>query len=684
MTIIGIDFGTYNSEAAYMLPNGEVILLQAYHGPTSQGYTIPSFIKFLANGEYEKYGESARQDISIAPHLVVWGIKRLLGKSYQKAKDEGELDRFQYPIEKATDGSIVIRIGNETYTPVEISRIFLEKVKADCESDFNPIRGNITKAIITHPAYFDSDKIEAVKAAGIMAGFSEIELIREPEAAAIAYKDVIDFKLEDSWTMVIDWGAGTLDIVITKFHLDDKGRPKIDTLFPPYGDNSLGGIDMDDALFEEAKSLYCLDNLTPRETKDIRSELEKGKIDVSTKPWILKPAIYKGRNIMLKIARNEKELPPNEDKKGWIFVESVLNRPSKKFRDGILGKFKTCILFALRSNGFQPDAINQLILVGGPMHMPCVRNAIANINENIKEDEFGIFQDNEKVVSQLKKIEKEGFPVNPFEAVVRGAAIYGSIGVAGIEISKKQTPYGYGYLFSGRYGEVLIPIGITGGIQKQAQGPLSNPSISPGESIPVSLLKSIKAPDGEKYYKIGDYEFVPIIAQTGAAFIPILEMDEDLIVSLTIKDLNSPNPPFRLKLSKHQEIETIKPMPITTIELPEDPVGKAAAIAQIEELIKGKAKISIPADKVDELRRKGEAYVKFIEVKEKQGKKFSSEIKALHAKLKQDLKNLPKGQLPPEGQGLYQAVSSDCGQLKNILIEDGVYTEEEIKLYEGK
>jgi molecular chaperone DnaK len=129
MTTIGIDFGTYNSEAAYILPNGEVILLQAYHGPTSQGYTIPSFIKFFANGKFEKYGEPARQDLSVAPHLVVWGIKRLLGKSYQKAKDEKELDRFQYPIEKANDGSMLIPIGNKKCQPIEICKIFLEKLK---------------------------------------------------------------------------------------------------------------------------------------------------------------------------------------------------------------------------------------------------------------------------------------------------------------------------------------------------------------------------------------------------------------------------------------------------------------------------------------------------------------------------------------------------------------------------
>lgn len=88
MATISIDLGTFNSAATYKMPNGEVVLLQPYHGQTLQGILIPSFLKFYANGELEKYGDPAYQALASVPQLVVWGLKRLIGKSYNNAKDE--------------------------------------------------------------------------------------------------------------------------------------------------------------------------------------------------------------------------------------------------------------------------------------------------------------------------------------------------------------------------------------------------------------------------------------------------------------------------------------------------------------------------------------------------------------------------------------------------------------------
>lgn len=75
--------------------------------------------------------------------------------------------------------------------------------------------------------------------------------------------------------MVIDWGAGTLDMAICRFSLSEKRHPSIESIFPPYGDTRLGGIDMDDALFEEVKRLYNLNDIGPGETGKIRSEIER-------------------------------------------------------------------------------------------------------------------------------------------------------------------------------------------------------------------------------------------------------------------------------------------------------------------------------------------------------------------------------------------------------------------------
>lgn len=672
MATIGIDLGTYNSEAAYVHSDGKVILLRAYHGETWQGHTIPSFIKFFPNGEFEKYGEPAREDLEIAPDRVVWGLKRLLGLSHQGAEEKKELHRFKYRVEKAADGSILILIGNKKYTPVEITTIFLKALKKDCESDINPINERITKAIVTYPAYF-GDRVGALEDAVKAAGFDNYDLLREPEAAAIAYKDFIDFSSKQH-AMVIDWGAGTLDIIVTRFSLDSKGIPRIESMCPPYGDNHLGGIDMDDALFDEAKRLYGLDALSLAEFGKIRSEIEKGKISLSTSPWVFQGASYKGKPIRLKMARSEEDIPSANDKDKWIVLDKVLKRKWGRFENGgILGEFQKQVLFALESEGLSSNDINQLILVGGPMFMPCVRKAIAEVFQGNKNN----------IQPPLKEIEKDDFrfDVNPLEAVVRGVAIYGAQKYEKIKENEKisvgpmLTAYGYGYVFDAgaerETGNILIDREMTvpdEGYEKREEGSLSKP-MAPGEAISISLLKKVKTTEGVKYYKIGDYKYNPYVGPEGPAFIPIVELDKHHNPTLKMEDQISKET-FSLKLSNHGEVEIPEPIP----PIPLDDVMKSLFKTSANQAAGQEISIS----RVKVLRQEGENYVRFIDANK--NKNFSQETLSIYHKLQQDLKELPLRTLRSTEQNLYNNVSNDCTKLKNCLIAKDGYSEKDIKM----
>ncbi len=399
MTRIAIYLGTFNFAVAYKLPDGKITLLQAYHGPTPQGKLMPSFLKFYANGELEGYGYPAYEAQECFPELVVWGLKRLLGKSYRDSKDE--FHRFKYPIREGKDGSIEIPIGERVYTPIELVTLFLQQIKKDCESSaFNPIGAPIEEAIITHPAYFDDGQRNCVKESAEKVGFRRVELITEPEAAAIAYKDLIDFSSRPL-IMVIDLGAGTLDIAICRFFME-KGRPVIQDSYPPFGNLRFGGIDMDDALVRKAKEIYGLSEISGGDEGRLRLEMEKGKIVLSKKPWTQRFIAIGERSYSLNLARKRGDVPPDEDIERWVILEDVLEDFLKKFRENLL--------FSLKKDGLGPDMIDGVILVGGPMYMPCVREVIKDV-----------FRGNKRVEAQLEGIEEKGFPVNPLEAVARGA-----------------------------------------------------------------------------------------------------------------------------------------------------------------------------------------------------------------------------------------------------------------------
>lgn len=650
MASIGIDLGTYNSAASYMLPDGKIVMLKAYHDTTYQGDVIPSFLKFFANGELEKYGEPARQELEITPHLVVWGIKRLIGQSYQMAVDKreiGENSRFGYPIEKAADGSIRIPLAlNKIYTPTDIIKMLLQKIKTDCEASFNPINGTITKAVVTHPAYFDGIQIKSIKEALrkdeiLKTGFDEFELLSEPEAAALAYKDIISF-VDNQYVLVIDWGAGTLDMVTAKFHLEN-GMPKITNVSPAYGDNRLGGIDMDDALMKEAQRLYHFDEMNPKIKSVLRVEIEKAKIDLSNKPWSIKFFLYKGKNVRLKMAIDMESIPSGENTEDWILLESVLKE--------ILAKFKKHLLHAVRE--LTPLGIDQLILVGGPMYMQSVRNVIKEA-----------FNENENVLVQLKKIEEEGFPVSPLEAVARGAGIYASADRGRIKKDDSRNAYGYGYLV-GITGEILICSGMKGGIEKQTKQPLSM-LVLPGQEIPLSLLKEEDTSEGKKYYRRGDYTFNLVCGPLGTSFYPIVELDKDLIPILKIKDNNSPNPPLTLSLSSHHDILIPKPIPPAPGE----------GIIDSQPPPQG----DIPVEQVERLHQESNSAVNFIESELKRGKILSHSTVDKSSKLIKKLNYLPHGAIPPKLHYLYQAVANSLTELRNSLTSNDGYLEEQLKL----
>ena len=103
---IGIDLGTYNSCAAYAEGKSHVHIIKSQHGPTPQGLVFPSFLRFDALGDVEAYGEDARLQMAIAPDSVVWGVKRLIGRSFYEV--ERDLHRFAYQIERGPDGRVVI------------------------------------------------------------------------------------------------------------------------------------------------------------------------------------------------------------------------------------------------------------------------------------------------------------------------------------------------------------------------------------------------------------------------------------------------------------------------------------------------------------------------------------------------------------------------------------------------
>ena len=99
----------------------------------------------------------------------------------------------------------------------------------------------VTKAVITVPAYFNDAQRQATKDAGKIAGLEVLRIINEPTAASLAYG--LD-KKQNKKIAVYDLGGGTFDVSILE--LGDG----VFEVKSTNGDTFLGGEDFDDTIVE--------------------------------------------------------------------------------------------------------------------------------------------------------------------------------------------------------------------------------------------------------------------------------------------------------------------------------------------------------------------------------------------------------------------------------------------------
>jgi molecular chaperone DnaK len=372
--IIGIDLGTTNSCVSVMEGNEPVVI------PNAEGKrTTPSVIAFVEGGEI-KVGDPAKRQAVTNPEKTVYSIKRFMGNKYSESKKEA--DRVPYKVVKGDNNTPRVDIDGRLYTPQELSAMILQKMKKTAEDYLGQ---DVTRAVITVPAYFNDAQRQATKEAGEIAGLKVERIINEPTAAALAYG--MDKKHTDQKIVVFDFGGGTHDVSILEL-----GDGVFEVLSTD-GDTHLGGDDVDqkiiDWLAEEFKKDESIDlRDDAMALQRLREAAEKAKIELSSS------------------AQTEINLP---------YVTATASGPKHLVRTLSKSKFEQLIAdlvkrtiepcqTALKAAGLSKSDIDEIILVGGSTRIPAVQEAV--------EKFFG---------------KKPSKGVNPDEVVAVGAAIQGGV-----------------------------------------------------------------------------------------------------------------------------------------------------------------------------------------------------------------------------------------------------------------
>jgi len=354
--IIGIDLGTSNSAAAVM-EGGRPTIIPSAEGTSIGGKAFPSYVAFTKDNQL-LVGEPARRQAVTNPEGTIAAIKRKMGTDYK------------------------VNIMGKEYSPQQISAFILQKIKRDAEAYLGE---EVTKAVITVPAYFNDNQRQATKDAGAIAGLEVIRIINEPTSAALAFG--LDKAGTSQKVMVFDLGGGTLDVTIMDF------SEGVFEVVSTSGDTQLGGTDMDELLIK-----YAVGNFQKETGVDltadkmamwrVREACEKAKIELSTtmSTEVNLPFIAAGADGPKHLAFNLTRAKLEE------LVEPVVNR------------CRGPVERAMKDSNLTADKIDAIILVGGPTRMPVIQRFV------------------EAVVG--KKIQRG---VDPMECVAMGAAVQAAV-----------------------------------------------------------------------------------------------------------------------------------------------------------------------------------------------------------------------------------------------------------------
>ena len=181
-----------------------------------------------------------------------------------------------FKIVNSEKGDAWIEAKGEKYSPSQISAFILQKMKETAEKYLGQ---EVTKAVITVPAYFNDAQRQATKDAGKIAGLEVLRIINEPTAASLAYG--LDKKKENKKIAVYDLGGGTFDVSILE--LGDG----VFEVKSTNGDTFLGGEDFDNTIVDYLVDEFKKDNGINLKTdklalQRLKEAAEKAKIELSS------------------------------------------------------------------------------------------------------------------------------------------------------------------------------------------------------------------------------------------------------------------------------------------------------------------------------------------------------------------------------------------------------------------
>jgi tetratricopeptide (TPR) repeat protein/actin-like ATPase involved in cell morphogenesis len=328
---LGIDFGTCNSSAALLLDG----TLKRIAEPLKHDYCFPSSIFVTGQGEI------------------------LVGHAAENARQQ-DPQRYCHEFKRDLGSDTPYTLGNRQMLPEELITEVIRKLKVEADK---VVKGRgiqpLSDAIITVPATYGKYKRDMMQEAGMAAGFSQVELLDEPVAAAIYYSRHAPV-VEGEIVLVYDLGGGTFDATLVQ-----RKAAGYKILAMPKGLPNCGGKDFDREIYQDFKQ-RCSESLGRRldDKKEWRTKAIVGDLCKQIKH-------------QLSEAEEAQVYIPIGDGESYTLTRQVFNG----IIEPLIGETIDCCDQLVRSAGIEWQQVDRVLLVGGSCRIPYVQETV--------EEKFG-------------------------------------------------------------------------------------------------------------------------------------------------------------------------------------------------------------------------------------------------------------------------------------------------------
>lgn len=347
--VIGIDLGTTNSCVAIVEGSTPVVI------PNRGGYkTTPSIVALAENGK-QLVGHIAKRQAITNAENTVFSSKRLIGRKWNAPEIRSASETMPYDLAEGPHNDVRIRLRDKVYSLPEISAKILQEMKVVAEDYLGE---EVSKAVVTVPAYFNDGQRQATRDAGRISGLDVIRIINEPTAAALAYGFGKNIERRIS---VYDLGGGTFDVSV--LDIGDGVFKVISTA----GDTFLGGEDFDRRI---------IDWLVFGFAKEHKIDLRKDRMALQR----LKDVAEKAKCELSVVSETEINLPfiISTGKADALHLQRTLTRD--KLEELTIDLVERTMLICRRTleeASLTTADVDDVILVGGMTRMPKVQQMVA-------------------------------------------------------------------------------------------------------------------------------------------------------------------------------------------------------------------------------------------------------------------------------------------------------------------